>query len=125
MGGIVALVVGFPPETAAIAVGYAGAVGTLIDLDHFLLARLNTGDWRALGAILREPSIAVLRQDRIFAEGEVGALRRLLSHVVVTGLLVGALAPVAPSWAILTAVVLYFHVLADLAWDVRGRDAPA
>jgi hypothetical protein len=112
-------------------VAYAGAAGTLIDLDHFLLARINTGDWRALRAIVREPSLAVLHQDRIFAEGEVGALRRLLSHVVISGALVGALALLAslgvlpPVWAILTAFVLYAHLLADLVWDVRRGSDPA
>ena len=105
-------------------------MGTLIDLDHFVLARLNTGEWRALRAVLRAPSLAVFRQGRIFAEGEVGTLRRLLSHVLFGGALVGVLSLLTSVGvlgafpAILTAVVLYTHLLADLAWDVRHLDAP-
>ena len=80
--------------------------------------------------MIANPSLAVFRQDRIFAEGEVGTLRRLLSHVLFGGALVGALALLAsarvlpPFWVTLTAVVLYAHLLADLAWDVWRRDAP-
>lgn len=96
----------------------------LIDLDHFLLARLRTGDWRALRAVLAEPSLALVGQDRIFAPGEVGTLRRLLSHHLLGGTLVAALAAVAPFWALLSAAVLYAHVLADLAWDVWRHDGP-
>jgi len=130
VGGVVALVAGLTPGRAALAVAYAGAAGTLIDLDHFLLARIRAGDWRALQVILRDPSLAVLHQDEIFAEGEVGTLRRLLSHVLLSGALVGAFALLASAsvvavfWAILTAVVLYAHLLTDLAWDVWRRDGP-
>ncbi|MFB6296855.1 MAG: hypothetical protein ABEH66_08485 [Halobacteriales archaeon] len=31
----------------------------------------------------------------------------------------------AAFWAVLTAVVLYVHLLSDLAWDVWRRDGPA
>ncbi|WP_198665621.1 MULTISPECIES: hypothetical protein [Haloprofundus] len=57
-------------------------------------------------------------QDEIFEDGEVGTLRRLLSHVVVVGVAVPALVLVSPALALLTAVVLYGHLLADLVWDV-------
>lgn len=104
---------------ALLLVAYAAVVGVGIDLDHFLLARLNDGDWRAARRCLADPRIVFLEQDRIFRTDEVGTLPRLLSHVVITGLLVGLLALLAPGLAVFTAVVLYLHVLADLYADNR------
>lgn len=104
---------------ALLLVVYAAVVGVGIDLDHFLLARLNDGDWRAVRRCLADPRIVFLDQGRIFRTGEVGTLPRLLSHVLIIGALVGALAFVAPGLAVFTAVVLYLHVLADLYADNR------
>ncbi|MFB6174330.1 MAG: hypothetical protein ABEI39_06780 [Halobacteriales archaeon] len=110
---------GAPPPRAAFLVAYAAAVGTLIDLDHFPLARLRTGEWRAVRACLEEPSLLLFDQAAIFEAGEVGAERRLLSHALIGGVLVGGLAFLDPFLALTTAVVLYVHVVADLIADVR------
>lgn len=93
---------------------YAGAAGVLIDLDHFLIARLNTGTWRAVRACLADPSLVFFRQEEIFEEDEVGSHRRLLSHALLGGALVGGLALVDPFLALFTALVLYGHVVSDL-----------
>lgn len=122
----VALAVGLgisDPLAAAGVVGYAGALGVLIDLDHFVLARWNTGSWRAARAVLRDPATVVTDQDDIFEPGEVGPLRRLLSHVVLIGVLVPGTWLLAPALGVVTAVVLYAHVLADLVADVRNPAA--
>lgn len=42
----------------AFVIGYATAIGVLVDLDHFLWARYNTGDWRALRYVLTSPLAA-------------------------------------------------------------------
>ena len=42
---------------------------------------------------------------------------RILSHVAIGGVLVGVLVVLWPPVAVFTAVVLYFHVLADLLRD--------
>lgn len=112
-----------PPLADAILVGYAGALGVGIDFDHFLIARWNTGDWTAVRRVLARPSIVFVDQDAIFDENDLFALQRLLSHVVIGGLLVGALAVVLPSLALVSAVVLYAHVLADLVDDNRRHEA--
>lgn len=114
------------PSTALVA--YAVAVGVLIDLDHFLIARLRTGDWAALETCLASPRTAVIDQGGIFAPGDVGVLSRLLSHHLLGGLLVFALALASRPLAVLTAVVLYAHIVSDLVWDIRGiatDDRPA
>ena len=122
VGAAAAVVAGQPPVPAAATVGYAAVLGVGIDFDHFLVARLNTGDWGALLGVLREPRRAVFEQSAIFEEGEdVTKLQRLLSHVVIGGLLVAGLYVVLPYAAVLSAVVLYAHVLCDLYQDVRDE----
>lgn len=107
-------------------VGYAAAIGVVIDLDHFVLAWLNSGTPRAIRAGLARPRTLVIEQSVLFEAGEVSKLDRLLSHVVIVGVAVPATWALAPFLGLVTAVVLYTHVLADLVWDVvrvhRGID---
>ena len=107
------------PVTWPVAVAYAVVVGVAIDLDHFVVARLTTGEWTAVGRCLRNPRLVVLAQDDIFDPGDLTPLQRLLSHHVIGGALVGGLWIVNEPLAVFTAVVLYAHVLADLVWDNR------
>jgi hypothetical protein len=100
-----------------VVVGYAAVVGVGIDLDHFLVARYNAGDWRALRRCLRRPRIVLFDQGAIFETLDVNPVERLLSHVVIAGVLVGALWLVSPYFARVTGVVLYAHLLADLVAD--------
>lgn len=65
------------------------------------------------------------RQGEIFAPGEVGAHNRLLSHVVLGGIVVVGIAAVSPDWALVVLAALYTHLLADLAWDAFHRDIDA
>jgi hypothetical protein len=106
----------------AVVVGYATAIGVLIDLDHFLWARYNTGDWAALRGVLADPVGTLLDQSRIFAETDLEALERLLSHVVVVGVAVPLTWWLDPAFGMVTAVTLYAHVLSDLVWDVWHLD---
>jgi hypothetical protein len=103
-------------------VAYAVVLGVAIDFDHFLVARYNAGNWRALRACVTDPRRAFLAQDEIFESGEVWPLERLLSHAVLAGGLVAALLVAGlVGVAVVSAVVLYVHVLADLAWDVARQ----
>jgi hypothetical protein len=109
-----------PPSLPAwTLLAWAAVVGVGIDLDHLLVARLNAGDWSALRGLLRSPAAAVLDQDAIFAEDDLWARQRLLSHHVIGGVLVAVLVPVSAYLAAFTALVLYAHVLADLVHDNR------
>lgn len=107
--------VAVPP---AVVVAYGVAVGVFIDLDHFLIARFKTGNWDAVRFCLSNPGTVVADQSQIFDPGDVGVLSRLLSHVVIGGLAVPAIAVVSVPLAIVTAGVLYAHLLADLVWDI-------
>lgn len=119
VGAALAVAIGATPIRAAFLVGYAALVGTAIDADHFLIARLRVGDWRNLRFAVANPRAAVLDQGRLFEEDDVGALSRLLSHALIGGLVVAGLALVHPFLALVTAVVLYVHVVCDLLASVR------
>ena len=119
LGAAVALAVGAPPTRFALLVAYAALVGTAIDLDHFLVARVRAGDWRHLRFAVANPRSAFVDQDELFEEGAVGPQTRLLSHALIAGALVVGLVVVSPFLALLTTLVLYVHVVADLVAGVR------
>jgi len=100
-------------------VAFAAVVGVGIDFDHFLVAWYNTGEPRAVRYCLRNPRAVFLDQASIFHEHELGKLDRLLSHMLISGPLVGVLWLLDPTLGALAAVTLYVHVVADLVQDVR------
>ena len=107
----------YSPLRLAVLAAYGVGLGVLIDLDHFVLARLRTGDWRHLHACVAEPKRVVTDQENLF-EGTGGMARlRILSHVVLGGVLTVLARRVSRPVALLTATVLYVHVLADLLRD--------
>lgn len=97
--------------------GYGVALSVLIDLDHFVVARLAVGDWRHLRKVLARPAGVLWDQTWIFSEEALDELDRLLSHAVLGGALVAGTWALDPTLATYTAVVLYAHVLADLLRD--------
>ena len=92
-------------------------LGVGIDADHFALARLNRGDWTPLRRCLRAPSIVVFRQGAIFEAGDVGARRRLVSHVIIGALALGGLSVVDRPLALVGALVLGVHLGMDVVYD--------
>ena len=117
MVGLVGFVIDPPVSTPVLLIVGLG-LGVGIDADHFPLARLNRGDWAPLRRCLRDPSIVVFDQDAIFEEGDVGARRRLLSHVVIGSLAVGGLSLLNRPLAMMGALVLGTHLLQDVVYDV-------
>ncbi|WP_135663463.1 hypothetical protein [Halorhabdus rudnickae] len=116
----VVIIVGDPTLHPMLAVGYGVALGVFIDLDHFALAWLLAGSLDPLVRVLRAPWIIVTDPGSIFETDDLGPYQRLISHVVIAGVLVPTLwVVVDPFVGILSAVVLYAHVLADLIADMR------
>lgn len=109
------------PVRGALVVGYTALLGTAIDLDHFVIARLRTGDWSSLRFALSNPRAGLLEQDRIFAEGEVGARARLVSHVAIGSLLVAVVWTVDPFLALVSGMVIGVHLACDVVHDVRSE----
>jgi hypothetical protein len=111
---------GFGGTRAVALVLVCGVLGVGIDADHFLVARIRTGSWAAVGRVVRDPRLPFTDQDAIFESDAVGRLPRLLSHVLIAGPLVAGIGLVDTRLALLAAVVLYFHLLCDLLADVRA-----
>lgn len=105
------------PVAGPLIIPYAAVVGVGIDLDHFLIARLNSGNWRATTSVLKDPRRAFFDQESIFEPDEVLVLQRLLTHVGISGVLTVGLYPISDVLAVATAAVLYGHVLSDLLAD--------
>lgn len=97
---------------------YGVLLSVVIDLDHFLLARIRAGDWSHLRAALSNPVEAFTEQESVFPGLEL-RVQRLLSHAVLGGALALASALVAPTFAVFTAVVVSAHVIADLLRDAE------
>ncbi|WP_436347940.1 hypothetical protein [Natronorubrum sp. FCH18a] len=114
-------VFGYTVPTPVLVV-YGTAVGVFIDVDHLLIARFKTGTWDAVRFCLANPVAAVADQARIFGPGDVGVLSRLLSHLLIIGVVVPALALSSVSLAILTGIVLYVHLVCDVVWDIWRLD---
>jgi hypothetical protein len=106
----------------ALVVGLAVGVGVGIDFDHFLLARLNTGSWRALAGVVRNPRLVFAGQDDIFEQNEVWRIQRLLSHVVIGSVAVPVLVVFHRPVGIVVGASLYAHVVTDLVEDVRTEE---
>lgn len=87
-----------------------------------LIARFKTGTWDAVRFCLANPVAAVADQGRIFGPGDVGVLSRLLSHLLIVGVVVPAIALSSVPLAILTGVVLYVHLVCDVVWDIWRLD---
>lgn len=122
VGVLVVVLAPAPVEYPFLVVAYATALGVGIDLDHFLVARVNRGDWVNARRCLRDPRLAVADQAAIFDAGDLWRDQRLLSHCVLGGLATAGLWVVDPFWAGLTALTVYVHVVADLISDVRTRE---
>lgn len=98
------------------------AIGVGIDFDHFVIARLNRGDWTNLRRCVRDPARVFVDQGSIFDDGDVWRDQRLLSHLLVGGTLATLVWPIGRYAAFGVAVAIYTHVLADLYSDIRTRD---
>ena len=109
----------YPATVLAALVCYGVGLSVFVDLDHFVLARLRSGDWAHLRAVLRDPQNAIRGQEWIFADLEDFPRERLLSHALITVVLVSGLWFVDETIAAFTALVLVVHVGCDLLRDAE------
>jgi len=116
----VVVLVGEPTVHPPLAVAYGVALGVLIDLDHFALAWALAGSLDPLVRVVRAPWIVVTDPRSIFETDDLGPYHRLISHVVIAGVLVPSVWVLFDSFVgTLSAAVLYTHLLADLIADLR------
>jgi len=116
------------PAAPAALVAAGTVAGVAIDLDHFPIARVRRGDWRAARRVLAAPWLVVTDPERIFDGGSLDALERLLTHVLVAGVACTAAWLAWPALGVVIGVSLYVHIVADLGHDVwwlhRSGDVP-
>lgn len=125
ISGILGIILTIPaPREASILPLWILVVGlgVGIDIDHFLIARVNLGDWSNLTRCLRHPSMVFLEQESIFAEGDIWRDQRLLSHLVIGGILLGGMWQFDRFLASAAGLTIYVHVLSDLVHDIRTRE---
>lgn len=123
------LLVGIPVASGAdeiqsqvLVLGYIILMGTMIDLDHFLIARLNSGNWGHIVQSIRNPYQLFFNQAAIFDTGDLFRDQRLFSHHLIFGIATTISWFVSPFLAFATAVAIYMHILADLYSDMQSRD---
>ena len=96
-------------------------LSVFIDLDHFVIARWMEGNWSNLRRAVSDPRVGLVDQEEVFAGTNEPMLRqyRLLSHLLLGGVLVLASASVDSALALLVSLLLYVHVVADLIRDTE------
>ena len=117
----VPVAVGAPTGHGLSLWAYMVAVGVGIDADHFLVARLNRGDWKNVRRCVQDPSLLLSGQTALFDWGDLWRDQRLLSHLLIGGFLVVGIWPLQRYWAFGTVVTVYTHLGADLYSDMQTR----
>jgi hypothetical protein len=79
------------------------------------------GDWSNLRRAVTNPRVGLVDQEAVFADVDEPRLRqyRLLSHLLLGGSLVALCTGLDGRVAVLAAVLLYAHVVADLVRDAE------
>ena len=118
--GVAAAVTLRPPGSLTLLVAGAVTLSVFVDLDHFVLARAERGDWANLRLAVTNPRVGLLEQEKVFEEfGSDFNLKRLFTHHLVGGFAVGGLAVAgALSLAAFVGVVFYVHVFCDFLRDL-------
>lgn len=122
--GAVAVVGFFPNESLPIqAALWVGGVflSVFVDLDHFVIARAMSGDWSSLRRAVTNPRVGLVDQEEVFVGVDEPRLRqyRLLSHLLIGGVLVALTSRLDVRLDAFVAVLLYAHVVADLLRDAE------
>ena len=92
---------------------YGVSLSVFIDLDHFAIARWETGDWSHLRRAVTHPVWAFTSQKEVFPDLDF-PVKRLVTHVAVGGALTAVALPASAVVAAYTAVVVVAHVVADV-----------
>lgn len=106
------------PAAPVVLVAAGTVAGVAIDIDHFPIARLRSGNWRSTRRVLSNPLLVVTDPERIFEGVPLDALERLLTHVLFGGLAVVVAWLAWPTLGIVVGISLYVHLVADLGHDV-------
>lgn len=102
------------------------AAGTLVDLDHFLIARYRTGNWKALSKVVENPIYYLKNQSKIFSSQSVKRTDRSTTHFVqlVFANMISVVLGTgywSASFSFIGWIIL-IHMISDFYSDVRGEE---
>lgn len=97
---------------------YGLALSVFVDLDHFVIAWLKTGEWSYLRRAVADPVWAFTRQEEVFPDVTM-TLERLVSHLLIGGVLAVIFRRFSRPLAAVTSVVIRVHVLADVLREIE------
>lgn len=110
-----------PPVQFITAYSIAVAAGVLIDLDHFPIMRMETGNWNDLKKVVTNPKGVVtnFRNLTLFPleKKYAGHLISMTAVVVATNL-------VTPTYTALVGLMLAIHLLLDLVASYQMKTFP-
>lgn len=113
------LLAGEPVETILAWSLIGIAAGVFIDLDHFLLARLNTGNWERLTFALNNPFDA-FSDGKKTMQNSITSKQRYLSHLILTSAATAIIYTASGSGpALLVLAVMSLHVGCDLCMSCK------
>jgi hypothetical protein len=107
------------PEFLAVSL-LGVAIGTLIDLDHFVIARLLHGNWNDLKNALNSP-IKIMKDNHAVREQEIGNKNRFISHLAILWLAQLTLF-VNDEFGLFAVSMIGSHIAADLYASTQSRD---
>lgn len=107
------------PELVVLII-FGTITGVLIDLDHFLIARINNGNWNILRKALRNP-VTISRDwsEFIHPTKDIPPEQRLASHLVLIPAISLITYYFSPSSGIFISVILATHLVCDIYADIR------
>lgn len=89
--------------------------GVLIDLDHFLLARINRGSWEDLQNAVRNPADIMIDNQKIMSENALTSSQRYFSHLLIFVTVPYTVRVLGYEMiASVIAVIMMAHILSDV-----------
>ena len=107
------------PEFLAVSV-FGILLGTLIDLDHFVVARILHGNWNELKRALNSP-MKIMKDNFSVREQRIGNKNRFISHLAILWAAQLTLF-LDPSLGLFTVSMLGSHVIADLIDSANSKN---
>lgn len=107
------------PEFFAVSV-LGILLGTLIDLDHFLIARILHGNWKELKRAFNSP-LQIMKDNHSVREQKIGNKNRFISHLAILWS-AQLLLFVNPELGLFTVSMLGSHIITDLIDSANSRN---
>lgn len=119
LGILVSLVLQADLGASLLLIAVAVFSGTLIDMDHFLLARYMDGDWEKFLIAFRNPVEIITDNEDLIEEKWLPPFLRVKAHIVELSLLMTASAFLDSVYPEVAVFSISIHILCDVWADWR------